>query len=163
MLSRTLLILMVAVLSGCASVLSSPVLKQEPQVAFETVQAYPEQSVGKLAVVGGTLLHIHVNSGESYLEVLEQPLDSSLRPIPGDASAGRFLIRMDGRPDPAVWSQDRLVTLAGRVEGVQMRPLGQTTYPYPVLKMEDVHLWPEAGRYYSSPIMGFSIGGGFSF
>ena len=163
MFPRLLSTVVLLLLGGCASVLSDRVLEQEPRVAFETVQADPERSVGKLVVVGGSILKIHETGGQSYLEVLEQPLDGSLRPVSGDVSAGRFLIRMAGKPDPAVWFEDRRVTLAGRVEGVQSRPLGRMTYRYPVLKIEEVHLWPETGRYYSSPRVGFSVGGGFSF
>ncbi len=157
------LLFVLAILSGCASVLSDRVLKTEPSVSFASVRDNPEEANGKLVIVGGSLLGIHQVGGESYLEILERPLDSSLRPIDDDLSGGRFMVRMAGPPDPGVWSIDRRVTLAGRMEGIQMKELGQTTYPYPVFTLEEVHLWPEDGGYYRRPFWSFSVGGGFSF
>ncbi len=163
MIVRLLLILVMGLLSGCASVLSDEVLEAEPTASFAWVRDNPEQSVGKRVIVGGRLLGLHENQGHSFLEVLEHPLDSELRPLVGDYSEGRFLIKMADGTDPSIWAEDRLVTLAGRVEGVQARDLGQTQYQYPVLILEEVHLWPEAGGYYPSPYFSWGIGGGFSF
>lgn len=158
-----MILLVFMLLTGCASVLSDRVLEAQPSVSFATVRSNPEQSTGKMVIVGGRLLGVHEIDGVPFIEVLEQPLDSRLRPVDNDISGGRFLIRMAGPVDPGVWSNDRLVTLAGRVEGVRSRALGQTSYAYPVLNLEEIHLWPEEGLYYSRPVSGFSIGGGFSF
>lgn len=154
---------MIGLLSGCASVLSDEVLESEPTASFAWVRDNPGQSVGKRVILGGRLLGLHKNGGQSYLEVLEHPLDSQLRPMVGDHSEGRFLIKMADGTDPSIWAEDRLVTLAGRVEGVQARALGQTQYHYPVLTLEEVHLWPETVGYGPSPYFNWGIDGGFSF
>ncbi|QPJ63095.1 MAG: hypothetical protein G3M70_14915 [Candidatus Nitronauta litoralis] len=163
MVKYLIVIVTLLALAGCSSVLSDRVLEAQPSVSFATVRENPDQSTGKLVVVGGRLLGIHQVDGISYLEVLEHPLDSRLRPADADVSAGRFLIQMAGQPDPQVWSRDRLVTLAGKVVGVQSRALGQTSYTYPILNLEEVHLWPIEDYYYSRPLSTFSIGGGLSF
>lgn len=151
-------------LVGCAPVLSQKVLKQagEP-VDFADLQAHPESWQGKVVILGGTLLQVHEEPGGSVLEILERPLDYRLRPIPGDLSRGRFLVRLAGEADSRVWTPGRWLTLAGRVVGVETRPIGQTAYRYPVMTLEEVHLGPRPGEPVHRPWVFFGIGGSVPF
>jgi outer membrane lipoprotein len=131
------------ILAGCASPL--PVALQEappnsPHVA--QVRQDPGQYVGSQVRWGGEIEAIENRSSETWLEIVHRPLGSSGRPADTDQSAGRFLARVQGFLDPAVYTQGRDVTLGGVLAQPVTRSIGQFPYVFPVVDVNAMYLWP---------------------
>ncbi len=63
-------------LAACALPISKESLKQvDSAVRFQAVMVDPEKYQGRTLLVGGEILATEVRPGESWVEVLERPLD----------------------------------------------------------------------------------------
>lgn len=143
-------------LGGCASVFSENVLKDsEPRLTFQEVLKSPDKYRGRMVIFGGTLLQIETASDGSWMEILQRPLDRRSMPYLDDRSDGRFLVRADRLLDPEEFTKNKLITVAGRVTAPEARKLDSMQYQYPVLQLEEYHLW--SGQW-SRPKIFLSIG-----
>jgi len=141
-------------LTACAPIISENIRNQvDPGLDFSEVLADPEQYKGEMVVFGGIVLE-GVNTKEgTLLTILQRPTASNGRPLDVDESAGRFLA-LDARfLDVAVYSPGRVLTVAGRVAGRRVRPLGEIEYTYPLIKAEEIYLWPKP----QPPVGGFQF------
>jgi outer membrane lipoprotein len=116
-------------------------LEAAKDVTVDKVQNEPEEYKGLIVIWGGIILHTTNNAEGSELTILQMPLDRAGLPRSPADSAGRFLARTPRFLDPEVWRRGRRVILAGKVEGVESEPLGSTTYAYPVVEIQQIHLW----------------------
>ncbi|MGH7979546.1 MAG: Slp family lipoprotein, partial [Limisphaerales bacterium] len=68
---------------------------------------------------------------------------------------GRFIAVSPEFLDPDMFPENGLITVAGQLDGVRTELLNNAPYPYPVLQMEDTHVWPPEeypyATYYSGP------------
>ena len=136
-------VLGLALLSGCANYpISKDLRHQARPLTLKQVQVNPQATRGALVIWGGRIIGMvnTPNGGEIY--VLQLPLGRKERPN-GDyaASTGRFIATSSGRLDPAVYRRGRLVTVAGRLQGIRNEHLQNTMYRYPVLNIQQIHLW----------------------
>lgn len=138
-----LVLVLAGLLSSCAPTIA-PALRQQldRDLSFAQLAANPESFKGKVVLLGGTIIQTSPKPGETEIEVLEKPLDYFDEPKDTDASGGRFLVRIDGFLDPAVYRQNRKITVVGEVLGKEVRPLGSLAYTYPVLQAKQLKLWP---------------------
>ncbi|MFQ5451524.1 MAG: Slp family lipoprotein [Nitrospinaceae bacterium] len=144
--------------SGCAPVLSQRVLDESTEnVPFWDLQRHTENYIGKSVLLGGTVIQVGQDASGSWVEVLQRPLGYRLEPQIDDRPGGRFLLLSDGVLEEEIFSKGRKITVAGIVQGKETRPLDQTTYDYPLLKIREYHLWPK-GNYPSRPRVFFSLG-----
>jgi len=143
-------------LSSCAPVISSEVLQlADRQLTFQELTKDPEQYRGKIVVIGGRILSSSVEDGTTWIQVLQQPLGWQHKPAASDVSYGRFLVRFKEYRDPEIFRKDRLITVAGEVEGKQVRLIDTLTYTYPVVSPREFHIWkPEDAE----PRFRFGIG-----
>ena len=146
LLRAALIVFICGIAAGCAS---SPFPKQITQAAkrqpsFTEISAHPEAYKGRTLLLGGTIIQTANLGNASEIEVLQKPLDRwNERPEETDQSYGRFLIRCTKFLDSAVYAKDREITVAGPLEGKEIRPLDQTQYPYPVIGCTQIQLWPQ--------------------
>ena len=137
-MGKVLPVVFLAVLAGCAHVVSKDLREEarevEVRALFESPTNFPE----------GTIV-----------EVLERPLDRRGRPEWTDRSRGRFILKVDEFLDRAIYARGREITAAGTVEGVERRPLGETTYRYLVLRSRELHLLKPRSPY---PRVHFGVG-----
>jgi outer membrane lipoprotein len=138
----TYAVLLAAALSGCASDIPRPI-RHAPatQLDVATARRGVEQLRGTPVRWGGTIASVENRATETWVEVVEQPLDSSGRPKETDQSGGRFIASIDGFVDPHVYSNGRQVTVAGTLEKTVTRKIGEFPYDYPVVKAETHYLW----------------------
>ena len=135
-----LILTLAAVLSGCATA---------PQpLRGEFASASPEQAsdaLGQTSVRwGGSIIATHPGPTETCIEVLGRELNESARPrLAPDESSGRFLACRAGFYDPAIFAEDRDVTVTGRVTGFESRRIGEYDYRYPRVAADVIYLWPE--------------------
>lgn len=130
--------------AGCAAVLSDRVLEQsEPPIPFHELQKSAGNYNGKMVILGGTIIKINHEPTGSVIEILQRPLGYRLEPESGDQTEGRFLVRANRVVEEQIFRTGRPITVAGIVSGQESRKLDATTYEYPVISLEEYHLWPE--------------------
>ncbi|VVM07161.1 Outer membrane protein slp [Methylacidimicrobium cyclopophantes] len=157
---------------GC-SPFSSEVKKQvRDQPSFGAIRARPSAYRGRMVMLGGTIAQTKNLKDVTLIEVLQERLDSSDRPIPSDKIGGRFLVRTSTFLDPSVYSKGRDITVVGRVAAPQPGVIGEKPYTYPVIAATHIHLWsqytsadyawgyPGMGWGWGYPYMGMGMGWG---
>jgi outer membrane lipoprotein len=131
-----------AFLMACTPAISKDSLKlADPTLTFAMLAKNPEAYQGKNILVGGRILATNPRDGETWVEVLQKPLDWWNEPEDTDESYGRFLVRFPGFADPAVYAAGKKITLLGTVEGKKVQRLKEMDYLYPVLFPREHYLW----------------------
>ena len=97
--------------------------------------------IGSTVRWGGVILHARNDGDGTCFEILSRDLDKHLRPEIEDFTAGRFIACKQGFHDPEVFARGREVTLTGQIRSIEVRPLGDVEYRYPVVDVEDLVLW----------------------
>ncbi|ACL71760.1 outer membrane lipoprotein, Slp family [Thioalkalivibrio sulfidiphilus HL-EbGr7] len=140
-------------LAACAST-PEPIRAAPPGAPQpDEVRADPARFQGSQVRWGGVIAGVNNLADHTLVEVVSRPLTSGGRPRESDVTQGRFLARVPGFLDPAVYVAGREITVSGRVAGLESRPVGD--YPYPYVRVDvDVHqLWavrePVRDPYYS--------------
>jgi outer membrane lipoprotein len=153
---NTASILTLLALAGCASEVPPPI-SEPPAVEITLAQALaePDALKGREVRWGGAIARVENRKEETWIEIVERPLASDGAPGYQDSSAGRFIAKVAGFLDPAVYAPDRLMTVAGTLDGVTTRSIGEFPYRYPLLKVSAYYLWPRPPRgvdhYYYPP------------
>jgi outer membrane lipoprotein len=102
-----------------------------------------------------------MESDQTWIEILQKPLDSKQRPQYTDVSYGRFFIHFPDFRDPAIYAPGREITIVGEVEGVRIQKIREMDYSYPVIIPKESHLWqPQSmtGPFFN---IGIGVGGVF--
>jgi outer membrane lipoprotein len=131
-------------LYACAPAISQK-LRDEAgtPVPFPDLLSRPDTYQGRIVILGGYILETQNEPHGSALIVLQTPLGSQDKPKARDLSEGRFVVTTDKFLDPEVYARDLRITVGGRVAGVRELSLGGTTYRYPVIEAQELHLWPK--------------------
>ncbi len=131
-------------LAGCATVPEA--IRRPPPGDLQPDEvraaATPQDYLGATVRWGGTIAAVRNLAQETEIEIVARRLDGQGRPQGDDTSRGRFLVRVSGFLDPAIYAPERELTVRGRLEGVLQRPIGEYPYRYPVVRAEQVYLWP---------------------
>ena len=148
-----------AFLMACTPAISKDSLKlADPTLTFTMVAKNPESYEGKNILVGGDILATNAREGETWVEVLQKPLDWQNKPKDTDESYGRFLLRIPGFADPAIYSPGKKITVLGEVEGKKVQRLRELNYTYPVLLPREHYLWKTPAE--GAPQFHFGLGVG---
>jgi outer membrane lipoprotein len=152
---KTVALLLSLALAGCASDIPRPI-REAPAEIIPLTQALqnPEQYRAAAVRWGGAIATVENRRDATWIEVVERPLGADGQPRDTDRSAGRFLARVDGFLDPTIFAPKRQVTVAGSLDGNSTRTIGEHLYTYPVVHVENIHLWPLLARvppYYYHP------------
>lgn len=147
------------VLGGCAA---------SPEFDLRDVQAgLPPTQVaedinahaGKRVVWGGIIVTTTNLKDQTQLEVLAYPLDSDSWPRQSEPPLGRFLALHGGYLEPVDFAAGRVVSMVGTIAGTREGTIGETRYTYPLLNVDQIHLWPKEGKSgAASPNVHFGIG-----
>jgi len=160
MIRKTFFLLcFMALIASCAPVISQTTMNTvDKSITFPALQKNPDDMKGKIVLLGGQIIATIPKAGETWIEVLEKPLDYQQRPSDADQSAGRFLVRVQGFLDPTIYEKGRKLTVAGQVEGKIIRPLSEINYTYPVISAREQYLWQPADTN-NNPRFSIGIGG----
>jgi starvation-inducible outer membrane lipoprotein len=104
--------------------------------------------VGKTVIWGGRIISLINDSTGTTLIILESPLDDEGYPKPARFSRGRFIATTPDFIDPAIVRKGNKVTLAGEITELKTDTLGKGTYPYPLIKIDELRIWIPAPYYY---------------
>ncbi|HEX3625148.1 MAG TPA: Slp family lipoprotein [Verrucomicrobiae bacterium] len=147
-----------ALVSGCASYPISKEYRQHArEITIAQVRANPDGTRGSIVIWGGRIINVVNDSHGSSMYILCLPSGSDERPIPAyDNSPGRFIATSPGFLDPEMYPQGSLITVAGQLNGVRTELLDNIQYAYPVLQIQEAHLWRDLPEgydydYYSYP------------
>ena len=130
-------------LGGCTSdpLKNANVSEVTVTQAAQTPDAYR----GKLVRWGGTILGITNREEYSLVEILGKPLASFSEPDDRKTSTGRFMARIPGFVDPAEYREPNRLTVVGALAAVTKGKVGDYSYTYPVVEVQQRKLW--AGNY----------------
>ncbi len=156
-------VLLLPLLASCATISRQTRQQVDTSISFAQLHADPDRYMGKKVLLGGVIVLTTVQANETWVEVVQHPLDWTDRPKETDVSYGRFLIHFHDFRDPAVYAPGRRITVAGQVEGKKARMLQQVEYIYPVLAPLETYLWnyPVAGEPNYHIGIGIGVGGSF--
>ena len=124
---------------------------------FDTSQTMlsvtPDQAVtemdrleGTRVLWGGVIVASRNREATTLLEVLGYPLNDRQRPISDAKPQRRFLAIKQGYLETADFAQGRWITLTGPLTGTRRGQVGEADYTYPVVRIEDIQLWPQEQR-----------------
>jgi outer membrane lipoprotein len=160
---RTALLLWLAlILTACGGGISRQARDQVTYTGpFAELQQAPSKYRGAMVLLGGKVVEIRTATDATELVVLQLDIGSNDRPLDNDRSQGRFLVRSDRFIDPAIFAPGTLITVVGRLQGSETRPIGEMPYTYPVIVPAEMKKWPVGSD--ASPRFHFGIGIGTRF
>lgn len=137
-------------INGCATYVTSAKLRQQavPNLPFSVVLKNPDRYVGRTVIWGGIIIETINEPNSTMIKILQTPLGYGEEPESDTASEGRFIAKVPGYLDNQVYRPGKKVTVAGKIIGKQVQPLGQTTYAYPLVSVEEINLWQTPSRYW---------------
>lgn len=94
---------------------------------------------------GGVLIGTTHLKQATQFEILAYPLSESQRPLLEQPPLGRFLAEQDGYVEAADYTQGRLITVTGVLQGNSTGRIGEADYTYPLVKISQQYLWPREG------------------
>jgi len=152
----TLLAGAMALLSGCAPTFPQQITDRvDKDITFDDLTKNIDAYKGKWVMFAGVIADLrNEKDGGSSIEIVQKSADSDGRPLETDRTGGRFIAVSKQFLDPAIHARGREITVVGEVEGVTVKPLGETSYQYPLITVEALHLWEPA----RSPRFGISLG-----
>ena len=161
-MKRHLLLIFISLLSACSNL--PPAIEDAPLYDISYSQATRNIAQYKAAPVrwGGVVIDVENEQNYSLVQVLYYPLKSYGRPQLDKANEGRFLIKSAEFLDPAVYTKDTEITVAGTLNGDVERKVGNKTLRLPLISSTVIYLWPVyvPGNYYGYGGYGY---GGFGY
>jgi outer membrane lipoprotein len=137
--------------SSCASPIPRKYREEAaPSVTFPMVLENPVAHKGETVIWGGTIIRTVNDKEGSELFILEMPLGARDKPKTDENPRGRFIARSKAYLDPLIYRKGRRVTVAGKIGGEKevVSGKGKHPYVYPVVAIEDIHLWKRSAPVY---------------
>lgn len=140
---RFMLLLMLAVLSGCTVKTTSIHHSPTPDIQLTQVTSATDSYVGQQVRWGGMVAEVRNLEQQSELTLVQFPLTRYGNPITTGRSVGRFVVTTKSFLDPLIYQEGVLVTVVGTIEDVITRQIDQKSLPIPVVNMTDSQVWPD--------------------
>ena len=140
-MKRHLLSICILLLSACSNL--PPAIEDPPLYDISYSQATRNIAQYKDAPVrwGGVVIDVENEQNFSLVQILYYPLNSYGRPRLDKPNEGRFLIKTPEFLDPAVYTKDTEITVAGTLKGDIERTVGNKTLRLPLISSTVIHLW----------------------
>lgn len=131
-------------LSACAS--TPAPLRQGPFADITPQMAQAKNATGQRVRWGGDIVQVTPERHQTCFEILSRPLEQDGRPQHSDRTYGRFIACAPGFYDPAVYTQQRSITVVGTIQTPVQGRVGHFDYTFPRLSAQSVYLWPKRER-----------------
>ncbi len=145
-------------LNACSTLPPAIENAPEPDIAYH--QANQDLNSYKNAKVrwGGLIIDVENEQNFSIVQIMNYPLDSFGRPQLSQPTEGRFVIKTPEFLDPAIYTKNSEITVAGSLQGTIERIIDKKHIYPPLILASTIYLWPayERSNYYG-------YGGGFGF
>lgn len=158
MIRLALAALTLFLVAACASKPPFDTSETELTVTPDEAVADMDRLEGTRVLWGGVIVAAHNREETTQLEILGYPLNSRQRPTTDESPLRRFLAIKDGYLETADYAQGRQVTVTGPLAGTRSGRVGEADYTYPVVSIEDSHLWPKGEQRSQEPRFHFGIG-----
>jgi outer membrane lipoprotein len=144
-----------AALQACSSQPVIPAADRTitPQQAAAT-QTSPSDT---LLQWGGVIMETRNLRETTEIQILAYPLDEAGHPDIETNSIGRFIAQLPGYLEPVEYAAGRQVTATGKFSGVRQGKVAASDYPFPLLRCDELALWPEH-KPKSKPLIHFGFG-----
>jgi outer membrane lipoprotein len=149
MQSRCWLTVVLFVISGCVTT-PEPLRGEFAVLTPQTAQT--QNAAGQRVRWGGEIIKATPGPNETCFELLGHALDDNGRPVRGDKTQGRFIACAPGFYDPAVYIEDRELTVTGTLSDTVTDKIGNYDYRYPRVAAQTVYLWPKHIQVYPAPL-----------
>jgi len=150
--AAVLSLFIVYTLTGCNHHSSSVQRDADRNLSLTEIRENPDQHLGKVVLLGGTIVKTEDRQDEMVVEVEQKRLGLFMEPRDGvrneGKTEGRFLVVFPGPLDPTLYHEGKRITVAGQIEGNEMKKLEEEDYLYPVIRAKDSHLWTSCGNGY---------------
>lgn len=107
-----------------------------------SVVAEEMDMLGRSVRWGGEIISVRNNPDNTEIELFHRPLKGNAEPRPEGGDGVRFIARVDGFLDPAVYEPGKRLAVRGTLVAGLTRNVGEFPYRYPVVATESHHLWP---------------------
>ena len=138
-----LIAIVTVTLCGCAAVPRRYIWIAEPDVTLTMLSANPQPFVGKVVLLGGTIMDEEENDHFLMLRLKNRPLDQDYKPHrpadPASAEGGSYWVMVSKQQVPPKFRNWARATVVGRVTGEQR---SQTE---PVLMLLYMRGWGASG------------------
>jgi len=153
-------VVLIAILAGCATDNVIPASLEaylDTTLTFPQLRDTPEAYRGRLVVLGGEVLAARRLQDSTRLEVLQLPLDRSLRPESDRmASLGRFFAVQKEFLDPATVPPGTRLTVVGEVSGAITDKIDDIDYTFLVVEIKSLKVWPRTEPFSHIPYYYYS-------
>ncbi len=135
-------------LAGCVTVPDAVQGSVDESVTLNVVRLDESIIRGQPVRWGGLVAAVQNKEGQSWIEIVDQPLDETGRPVGGDVSGGRFIAIVQGMVDPLIAKTGREITVMGSLQPVIEGKINEQPYRYPVIAVSGYHLWQQQRDYH---------------
>lgn len=140
-------------LAACASVPESVRGPTDPSITLASVRGNESMINGQLVRWGGLVARVQNKDNQSWIEIVEQPLNSWGRPVGGNQTGGRFLAVFGGFLDPLIFQTGREITVVGSLQPTVEGKIDDQPYKFPVLSGSGYHLWEPRRDYHHDDVL----------
>lgn len=129
-------------LTACSTLPTA--IKNPPQYDISYTQAIGNIGSYKNAPVrwGGIIVDVENEQNFSLVQVLYYPLSSNGQPQVDQSAEGRFVFRSPEFLDPAIYTKNTKVTVAGTLIGDIERTIGKKVMRLPLISATTIYRWP---------------------
>ncbi|MHB8550490.1 MAG: Slp family lipoprotein, partial [Acidiferrobacterales bacterium] len=100
-------------LTACATTIPRSIREAAPgNITVAEARAAGVRLVGSRIRWGGAIVSIRNHAADTWIEIVERPLDSDGRPLQTDRTDGRFFAQVAGFLDPSIYAGGRDVTVS---------------------------------------------------
>lgn len=162
---RTRLLLLAAICLAATGCATSPL-----DTSGVTSRATPSQVVeampgsrGERVQWGGQIVSIVNRDQSTHIEVLSYPVARDGFPNSYRKPTGRFVLEHRGFLEPVDYAPGRTVTVVGTVDSLIETSVGEAVFVVPLVRADQLKLWPEGYGERSRSGFGFGVGISFGF
>ena len=133
------------VLAACATAPKFDTSGMDLSISPQQAVAESKTLQGVQVLWGGVIISSANLKDVTQFEILAYPLSSDQKPDTGRDPLGRFLAIQEGYLETSDYAQGRLITITGTLQDKRSGRIGETEYIYPVLNINQLHLWKKRG------------------
>jgi len=136
------LLLSILLLQACSNlpdnIKNAPSVDIQPQQALSNSNDFTNYPVRW----GGKIINVENKADETKIQILAYPLNYYGRPQLNQSPSGRFLSVSKQFLDPAIYTKDSEITIAGSLQGTLEKTIGEKTITVPIVTIDYHHIWP---------------------
>ena len=126
---------------GCAHPVSQEIRKGiDADITFESLFEDPKPFLGKRVLFGGVIVVTRNVQDGTELEIVQKNIEPYGNLEAGDYSGGRFLFFSKGYLEPEIYASGRELIGVGKVIGHKLGKVGDYSYNFPIIEVEELHL-----------------------